>query len=131
MDFRRAARRTDAAITTEIVSHVLIAMVVGGRVCHAFVLTYLLDITLVNTQDQLLKATEQLNEAKQALAGATNKVCFHLRGGGSYKSSELTESSYITNKHYASNSRSSYANEPRHATFPLFHKCFISSELGL
>jgi hypothetical protein len=31
-------------------------------------------------QDQLLKATGQLNAAKQALADATNKVCFHIAG---------------------------------------------------
>lgn len=91
MDRYRAARRTDAVITTEIVSHVLlVALVVSGRVCHAFELNCPPYIALVNTQDQLLKATEQLKEAKQALAGATNKVCFHLRGGDSYKSSELT-----------------------------------------
>lgn len=59
--------------------------VVGGRVCYTVELTEPSGLTLANTQDQLLKATEQLNEANQALAGATNKVCSHLHSGGGYK----------------------------------------------
>ena len=133
--FHRAARRTDAAIATEMVSH-------GPRrprpcparrwrthpVRHAFELNQPPDIALANTQSQLLKTTEQLNEAKQTLVAPTNKVCSHLRRRRGYKSSELTKSSYTTKKHDVSNSRSSCANEPRQVSF---HQCFIASEIGL